>query len=53
MAELVPAFTNLLKDNEAEVRAAAAAKVKGLSIAFDKQILVSQLGPLPIISFND
>ncbi len=32
--ELVPAFTNLLRDVEAEVRAAAAAKIRGIVVSF-------------------
>lgn len=35
--DLVPAFQNLLKDSEAEVRAAAANKVKDFCQALDKQ----------------
>ena len=40
--DLVPAFQNLLKDCEAEVRAAAAQKVKGQSIIVE--LLVFPLG---------
>lgn len=34
--ELVPAFTSLLKDLEAEVRTAAASKLKGKTFCFEK-----------------
>lgn len=35
--DLIPAFQNLLKDCEAEVRAAAAHKVKGWKVQFVQQ----------------
>ena len=43
-AELVPAYTKLLEDTEAEVRIAAAGKVSAFSRMLTPQLIVSQVG---------
>lgn len=43
-AELVPAYTKLLEDTEAEVRIAAAGKVAAFSRMLTPQLIVSQVG---------
>lgn len=42
-AELVPAYTKLLEDTEAEVRIAAAGKVSAFSRMLTPQLIVSQV----------
>jgi hypothetical protein len=42
-AELVPAYTKLLEDSEAEVRIAAAGKVSAFSRMLTPQLIVSQV----------
>lgn len=53
--DLVPAFQNLLKDSEAEVRAAAANKVKDFCQALDKQqqenIIMTSILPYVKVGF--
>lgn len=43
-AELVPAYTRLLEDSEAEVRIAAAGKVAAFSRMLTPQLIVAQVG---------
>jgi hypothetical protein len=43
-AELVPAYTKLLEDTEAEVRIAAAGKVSAFSRMLTPQLIVTQVG---------